>query len=112
MHGGSVDVESAGLGQGSTFRVTLPQQHDKLAYRAPLTAQASHLAMLDSAPKLSGLRALVVDDEADSRELTTTVLSMKGAEVRAAGGVTEAMNVMADWRPEIVIADIAMPDGD
>jgi signal transduction histidine kinase/DNA-binding response OmpR family regulator len=111
MHGGSVDVESAGLGQGSTFRVTLPQQHDKLAYRAPLTAQASHLAMLDSAPKLSGLRALVVDDEADSRELTTTVLSMKGAEVRAAGGVTEAMNVMADWRPEIVIADIAMPDG-
>jgi signal transduction histidine kinase/DNA-binding response OmpR family regulator len=112
MHGGTVEVESPGLGQGSTFRVTLPlPPPDILAYRAPRTAPASRVAMLDSAPMLTGLRALVVDDEADSRELTATALSMKGAEVRTAGGVTEAMNVMATWRPEIVISDVAMPDG-
>jgi len=53
----------------------------------------------------------VVDDEADQRELLAAVLSMKEAEVRTAGGIAEAMRVMAAWRPEIVVADIAMPDG-
>jgi signal transduction histidine kinase/DNA-binding response OmpR family regulator len=111
MHGGTVAVESAGLGQGATFSFRLPPP-DKLMYTPPPTAATNHsLAMPDSAPKLSGLRVLVVDDDADQRELLSAVLSMKEAEVRTAGGIAEAMRVMTAWRPEIVVADIAMPDG-
>jgi hypothetical protein len=69
------------------------------------------IAAADSAPKLSGVRALVVDDESDARELLATVLSMKEAEVRTAGGIAEAMRIITAWSPEIVIADIAMPGG-
>jgi signal transduction histidine kinase len=111
MHGGTVGVESAGLGQGATFRITLPLPNE-FPYEAPLMAAASsEIAMPDSAPKLSGLRALVVDDRADERELLAEVLSMKEAEVRTAGGMAEAMRIMIAWHPEIVISDIAMPGG-
>lgn len=111
MHGGTVDVESAGLGQGATFRVRLPLPYG-LKREAPSKVATNHqVDVSDSAPKLSGLRALVVDDEADQRELLAATLSLKEAEVRTAGGITEAMEIMNAWRPEIVVADIAMPDG-
>ena len=117
MHGGTVDVQSPGLGQGATFRITLPapapeELSPSNSYEGPPPAAIDHqMAMADSAPKLSGVRALVVDDEADARELLATVLSMKEAEVRTAGGIAEALKIMAVWRPEVVIADIAMPGG-
>ncbi|HEY6402148.1 MAG TPA: response regulator, partial [Blastocatellia bacterium] len=113
MHGGSVDVESDGLGKGATFRITIPGPAlDQLSYEMPAPAARNHqMAAADSAPKLSGLRALVVDDEADSREMLATVLSMKEAEVRTAGGIADALKLIGAWRPEIVIADIAMPGG-
>jgi hypothetical protein len=113
MHGGTVDVESAGLDQGATFRITLPAPPpDDISYDAtPLAAMNHQIAAADSAPKLSGVRALVVDDEADARELLATILSMKEAEVRTAGGIAEALKIIAIWRPEIVVADIAMPGG-
>jgi signal transduction histidine kinase/DNA-binding response OmpR family regulator len=111
MHGGAVDVESAGLGQGATFRVRLPFLYDP-KYEASSKAPTNHqVDVPDSAPKLSGLRALVVDDEADQRELLAAALSLKEAEVRTTGDITEAMEIMTAWRPEIVVADIAMPDG-
>jgi signal transduction histidine kinase/DNA-binding response OmpR family regulator len=113
MHGGTVDVESGGLGQGATFRVKLPRSlpYD-LRYDAhPKTATAHQTEASDSAPKLSGLRVLVVDDEADQRELLAAALSLKEAEVRTAGGIAEAMEIITAWRPEIVVADIAMPEG-
>jgi signal transduction histidine kinase/DNA-binding response OmpR family regulator len=110
MHGGTVDVESAGLGQGSTFRIRLSLPPDNFKYGLP-PARATNRDPR-SAPKLSGLRALVVDDEADQREFMAAVLSMREAEVRTVAGVAEAMYVMTAWRPEIVVVDIAMPDGD
>jgi signal transduction histidine kinase/DNA-binding response OmpR family regulator len=111
MHGGAVEVESAGLGQGATFRVRLPLPCD-LKYEATSKAPMNHqVDVPDSAPKLSGLRALVVDDEADQRELLAAALSLKEADVRTAGDITEAMEIMTAWSPEIVVADIAMPDG-
>jgi signal transduction histidine kinase/DNA-binding response OmpR family regulator len=111
MHGGAVDVESAGLGHGATFRVRLPLHYD-LNYELTSKTPTNHqVDVPDSAPKLTGLRALVVDDEADQRELLAAALSLKEAEVRTSGDITEAMEIMTAWRPEIVVADIAMPDG-
>src|SRR4029079_9814411 len=69
MHGGTVGVESAGLGQGATFRIALPTPPpDELSpsnsyERLPLAAMNHQMAMEDSAPKISGVKALVVDDE-------------------------------------------------
>lgn len=113
MHGGTVDVESDGLGQGATFRIKLPLPlpYERSHEAPPMAATNQNIARPDTAPTLPGLRALVVDDEADQRELLAAVLSMKEAEVRTACGIADAMRIMTAWRPEIVIADIAMPDG-
>jgi len=65
----------------------------------------------DLTPKLSGLRVLVVDDQADMRDLMSTILCLEKAEVRTADGIDETMNILAAWSPEIIVSDIAMPGG-
>ena len=109
MHGGTVGVESAGEGKGSTFKITLPPPlPEELPREAPPTSETGPETM---APKLSGLRVLVVDDQADMRELLATILCLGNADVRTAGDIDEAMGIMTDWGPEILICDIAMPGG-
>jgi signal transduction histidine kinase len=113
MHGGTVGVESAGEGKGSTFKITLPPPiPEELPLEAPPTAETGREPVTpDSTPKLSGLRVLVVDDQADMRELLATILCIENAEVRTAGGIDETMGIMTTWSPEIMICDIAMPGG-
>jgi signal transduction histidine kinase/CheY-like chemotaxis protein len=109
MHGGTVVVESAGEGKGTTFKITLPPPlPEELPREAPPTAETGPETM---ALKLSGLRVLVVDDQVDMRELLATILCIGNADVRSAGGIDEAMSIMTDWSPEILICDIAMPGG-
>ena len=113
MHGGTVGVESAGLDQGSTFRITLPPPlPEELPREAhPVAETGQETIEPDSAPKLSGLRVLVVDDQADMRELLATMLCMENAEVRTAGSMDETMRIMTTWNPEFLLCDIAMPGG-
>ncbi|MBO0724399.1 MAG: response regulator [Blastocatellia bacterium] len=113
MHGGMVGVESAGEGQGSTFKITLPPPFpEELPGEALQTAETGQESITpDSTPKLSGLRALVVDDQADMRELLAIILRMANAEVRTADSMDETMRIVTAWRPEILICDIAMPGG-
>jgi CheY-like chemotaxis protein len=111
MHGGTVEVESDGEGQGATFRIILPLPDGISSEATPTPPASSEIDMPESAPKLSGLRALVVDDEADARDLMATILRMKEADVQTAENVAEAMRIINDWTPDIVISDIAMPGG-
>ena len=109
MHGGTVWVESAGEGKGSTFKITIPPPlPEELPREALPTTETGRETI---APKLSGLRVLVVDDQADMRELLATILCIENAEVRTAGGIDETMGIMTTWNPEIMICDIAMPGG-
>jgi signal transduction histidine kinase/DNA-binding response OmpR family regulator len=114
LHGGTVETESAGVGQGATFKIRLPWTMQNTGFRETEISPAATLAhlMADSATKLSGLKVLVVDDQSDARELLSTILQLSGAEVQTAGNLHEALDLLMAWRPEIIISDIAMPDGD
>ena len=111
MHGGTVVVESAGEGKGSTFKIKLPPPlPEGLQVDEPSAAETVQEAVTpDSEPKLSGLRVLVVDDQVDMRDLLATILCLEGAEVRTADSLDETISVMTSWSPEIIVSDIAMP---
>jgi PAS domain S-box-containing protein len=107
MHGGSVEAESEGEGKGATFTVRLPV---RAVYAAEPEGAPS------SGPRtLSGVWAIVVDDEADARALVTSVLELRGARVTAFGSAREALDLLMDDkgpRPDILISDLSMPDED
>jgi CheY-like chemotaxis protein/anti-sigma regulatory factor (Ser/Thr protein kinase) len=115
LHGGNVTVESPGEGRGATFRVMLPLAVGSGDEYLPVnhsgkSPESNHSGA--SAPALSGLRVLVVDDEADARDLISIILSQSGAEVKAVGSAEEALSQIVEWRPDVFISDIAMPGED
>jgi CheY-like chemotaxis protein len=61
---------------------------------------------------LRNLRVLVVDDEEGAREVASAILTQAQAEVRTAASAVDALKVMDEWQPEVLVADIGMPDVD
>ena len=113
LHGGTVGVDSAGEGQGATFTVRLPLQPALPDWScapdaAPGEAQAAPAAL----PDLSGMTILALDDDPDSLEVVRTILQGSGAEVIAAGTPPEALRLLQERRPQVLISDIGMPDMD
>ncbi|HJX29608.1 MAG TPA: chemotaxis protein CheB [Thermoanaerobaculia bacterium] len=107
LHGGQVSVFSAGEGKGSTFTVSLPVPPLLLA--DPQAAFAERDLAEDSRRPLSGLRLLVVEDEATSREMLTALLEQYGAEVTATGSAAEARVALERAVPDLMVSDIGMP---
>ncbi|MGH8322961.1 MAG: response regulator, partial [Steroidobacteraceae bacterium] len=111
MHQGSVEVHSAGDGQGSTFIVCLPLAESHATADQARDAAKEEPAQ-DGSP-LAGLRILVVDDEADARTLARRVLEERGAEVVAVGSAAEALEAAAgNCEMSVVVSDIGMPEHD
>ncbi|MBD2078678.1 hybrid sensor histidine kinase/response regulator [Leptolyngbya sp. FACHB-17] len=118
LHGGTVHAESPGEGQGATFTVKLPV----MAVGATSIGSEServHPAVsgtveFDSSPRLDGLRLLIVDDDADMRELLAYTLEACGAEVIAAASAAEAIAILTASAASLhlLISDIGMPDED
>ncbi|HKD69399.1 MAG TPA: PAS domain S-box protein [Candidatus Binataceae bacterium] len=114
LHGGTVQAESKGNGQGASFIVRLPT----LIALSPIDEEGRTHPVLDEAlrvqkvPSLSNLRVLIVDDEVGARELVSTILVQAQAEVRAAGSASEALKVLDEWQPDVLVADIGMPEVD
>jgi signal transduction histidine kinase/CheY-like chemotaxis protein len=106
LHGGDVEALSDGVGRGATFRVTLPLADGSHV----VPALTSHGAMQAGLPRLDSIGVLLVDDDAETREMVRTVLEGAGANVQAAASADEARAVMSSWSPGVVISDIAMPD--
>src|SRR5438876_737558 len=113
LHGGTVHAESPGEGQGAVFTVALPlavaQTAGEVERRPP--KRSAPASQHGSAP-LDGLRVLVVDDEPDNNEVVGTLLSSCGAEVRLAGSARQAVEMLREWKPDVLVTDIAMPDQD
>jgi CheY-like chemotaxis protein len=107
LHGGTVTVESAGLGHGATFTVTLP----KLAEQ-PVSMGETAGAEQQRTQRLKGLRVLVVEDDEDSRSLLTIMLKRQGADVLAVASSQEALAAIDSEIPEVLISDIGMPGED
>jgi CheY-like chemotaxis protein len=109
-HGGSVRAESEGEGHGATFVVRLPVHAAGASLEATAAGGGGPLVSADA--ELSGLRALVVDDDEDARELMSSVLAAHGAEVKTAASAEEALQILDREAVDILLADIGMPGTD
>lgn len=113
LHGGSVRANSEGEGHGSTFTVMLPitpiYQVDESGGRVHPGARDLLPPVDDCADRLDGLHILVVDDEADTRDLLKQGLEYCGANVEVVGTANEALESLASNAPDILISDIGMP---
>ncbi|MUG95558.1 PAS domain-containing protein [Scytonema sp. UIC 10036] len=107
LHGGTVRAESPGEGLGATFTVALPLLEDK-----SIKNEDNSSCAIDEALPLSGVQVLVVDDEADSRELIAFILEQRGAIVTEVASALEALQVIAKIQPDVLVSDIGMPDMD
>jgi CheY-like chemotaxis protein len=113
-HGGTVSAQSAGEGQGSTFSVRLPTVAVIADPKEADTANSESGS--PASPPVQGcldaLSVLVVDDDADGRELVAATLEHYGARVLIAASAAEAFDLLRTDRLDMVLADIAMPDED
>ena len=111
LHGGTIEADSAGEGQGAIFKVTLPVR----AVATPI-GEGDGAPAAKSSGELAGVCALVVDDEDDARELLKSALENYGADVIAVRSAAEAYALITETprpeRPDVMVADIGMPDED
>jgi CheY-like chemotaxis protein len=116
VHGGTVRAESEGDGQGARFTVRMPvrQFEDQPAEGSAVNGGGPHLqAVKQIEPvSLAGIRVLVVDDEADARELIRVMLGTHGAEVVVVASADEAMEEIARDPPDALVSDIGLPGED
>ena len=110
LHGGAVEAHSEGLGSGAEFIVRLPvlartattQPAEKVAGRVPVAAPAD----------ARSLRILVVDDNVDAADSIAMLLSMEGHQTRAVNTARAALLAVPDFKPEVVLLDIGLPEMD
>ena len=109
-HGGTITAESPGPGQGSIFTVRLPAGASEVEPPSAPTVDETERAF--SGPLLPGVRALIVDDDHDARDLVATLLGQHGADVLQAADAASAWQALAGAPVDVLIADLAMPGTD
>ena len=114
MHGGIIQVESAGEGQGATFTVDLPLTNSQAeATRAAgEERETAETSMPESLQALQDVRILLVDDDPDTLQMLTMALEHAGGEVRACASAHEALDALGEWRADLLVSDIGMPNED
>lgn len=105
LHGGTVQANSPGEGQGATFTIRLPLLASSISTAVESERSESEL-------DLQGIEILVVDDDADTREFVVFLLEQYGARVRAVSSASEALIALHQSLPDVLLSDIGMPDVD
>lgn len=103
LHGGTIEADSAGPGEGSVFTIRIP---------APVTHRHEASEMPVATNSLMGLRVLIVDDNRDAADSMGLLISDYGAEARIAYDASEAIRTLGEFDAELVLLDIGMPDVD
>jgi CheY-like chemotaxis protein/two-component sensor histidine kinase len=114
LHGGTVHADSPGERQGATFSVQLPLVTvlTDVTNQSPVDSTVEDSVPLNNLPDLNGLRVLVVDDEADARDLLTTILGQYGVEVTTVATASEVLEALPRLKPSVLVSDIGMPGED
>ncbi|MDF2387962.1 PAS domain-containing protein [Nostoc ellipsosporum NOK] len=117
LHGGTVQAQSEGEGQGATFIVRLPlqtnlEQSPVLSVIEPTASTDTPDTPFNDIPALNGVRVLIVDDEPEIRELFTRVLQAYGVEVTTVASAKEALSALTANPSgyDILLSDIGMPE--
>jgi len=111
-HRGTVGAFSEGLGKGSEFTVTLPLMDSKMREETPV---AKEVETSPNRRSLSGKTLLLVEDDADSREVLQLFLEQCGARILSAESSKVAMEILmssSSSLPDLIISDLAMPEED
>jgi len=113
LHGGTVGAESAGEGRGSTFTVELPVRGaGERIEDAAWPARSAGVAATSAPAALEGLRVLVVDDDADARDLLSTILTQRGAVATSTASAAEALAAWERGAYDVLLSDIGLPGED
>jgi PAS domain S-box-containing protein len=118
LHGGSVSASSPGKDGGSTFKVMLPlgsplDHHVEKGRPAESESkQILESQQRDTKEKLDGVCVLLVDDDPDTLDMLRCVLRERGATVRTSASAGAALETLDQWRPDVLVSDIAMPEHD
>lgn len=109
MQNGKITAESEGKGKGATFTITLPMivERDKSAKKPGEPAEQLRVPV-----RLDGISILAVDDNEDNRVLFSIILKSLGAQVKLAESAAEALSILNDFNPDIILSDISMPGED
>jgi PAS domain S-box-containing protein len=99
LHGGTVQVHSAGIGKGSTFVIELPLQQPALV-AAP---------EVEAAPALGSQRLLLVDDNVDSVSVMAELLTLMGHQVHTAHNAEDALVLARAQLPQTIVLDLGLP---
>lgn len=107
VHKGTIKADSAGENQGATFTVQIPLIPEPVT--VPEVQSMTVVSLQDDEQLLTGLNLLVVDDEDDARELNQFLLEQDGATVKVAGSAMEALSIVTQLMPDVIISDLGMP---
>jgi len=114
LHGGTITAASEGEGKGATFTVTIPLMpvaRELSPSRIHPSAGWSEISM-DCPPEIAGLRILAIDDDLDTCDMIRAVLEQCGGVVQTALNADKGFESFLEWKPEILISDIGLPDVD
>jgi len=118
LHGGTIEALSEGEGKGATLKLRLPlavqvTEAETVPRETETTPKRARPELPMKLPQLlGGVKVLVVDDEADARDLLDFILQKAGATVELAASTVEALELLRIRRPDILVADIGMPGED
>jgi signal transduction histidine kinase len=113
-HGGKITARSDGVGKGAAFCIELPARKPPGTQDEPSVESVPGLvqAAVAADVRLEGVRLLIVDDDEDSREFIGCILAEQGATVTSASSAREALRLLEESHPDVLLSDIGMPDVD